>query len=160
MYFLYFYTIILIAYSCSSLFWFYSIIFLVVFLTFKSIVIIIIKRYISLTLKFVSQKKNAFFIESKNEFIQRTGPCQLYIFSICRTNLWIPRQKIHFLSRQTTHQAILGRFRKNRSADLRAHGPSTKTGGKGPGMVTKRNGITPPTRVSPSSFRSLLTCTA
>jgi len=53
--------------------------------------------------------------------------------------------KVPHLSRQTTHQAIFGRLRKNRSAAQRARGPS-KTGDsqKVPGLVSKRDGVTLP----------------
>jgi len=50
-------------------------------------------------------------------------------------------KKIPHLSRQTTHQAIFGRLRKNRSAVQR--GPSTKTGDsqKMPGLMSKQDGV-------------------
>jgi len=52
-------------------------------------------------------------------------------------------KKIPHLSRQTIHQIIFGRLRKNRSAAQRARGPSTKTGDsqKVPGLVSKRDGV-------------------
>jgi len=55
-------------------------------------------------------------------------------------------KKIPHLSRQTTHQAIFGRLRKNRSAAQRARGPSSKTGDsqKVPGLVSKRNRVALP----------------
>jgi len=60
--------------------------------------------------------------------------------------LCIPRKKIPHFSRQTTHQAIFGRLRKNRSAAQRARDPSTKTGDsqKVPGLVNKRDGVALP----------------
>jgi len=60
--------------------------------------------------------------------------------------LCIPGQKVPHLSRQTTHQAIFGRLRNNRSAAQRARGPSTKTGDsqKVPGLVSKRDGVALP----------------
>jgi len=55
-------------------------------------------------------------------------------------------KKIPHLSRQTTHQAIFGRLRKNRNVAQRARGPSTKTGDSQnvPGLVSKRDGVALP----------------
>jgi len=55
----------------------------------------------------------------------------------------MPRQKNSSSFEATTHQAIFGRLRKNRSAAQRARGPSTKTGDsqKMPGLVSKQDGV-------------------
>jgi len=64
-----------------------------------------------------------------------------FVYTIC-----VHTKKIPHLLRQTTHQAIFGRLRKNRSAAQRARGPSTKTGDnqKMPGLVSKRDGVVLP----------------
>jgi len=52
-------------------------------------------------------------------------------------------KKFFIFPKQTTHQVIFGRLRKNRNATQRARGPSTKTGDsqKVPGLVSKRDGV-------------------
>ena len=84
-----------------------------------------------------------FFHRKLKQIYSKYLPSLVTHFSHLSGNLWIPRQKIPSLSRQTTYQAIFGRLHKNRSAAQQARAPSTKTGGsrKGPGLVNKRLGV-------------------
>ena len=94
-----------------------------------------------------NQKNTFFFPRKQQQIYSKYLPSRYTFFPSFRQ--FVYTKKIPHFSRQTTHKAIFGRLRKNRSAAQRARGPSTKTGDsqKVSGLVSKRDGVALP-RVS------------
>jgi len=128
---------------CYQFFYFYFIIFIFEYCNKYH------TRYISLNPLIFSQKNIFFFPRKQKQIYSKYLPSLIIHFSHLSGNLCTTPKKFLIFqgkSLHSSHQAIFGRLRKNRSAAQRVRGPSTKTGDsqKVPGLVSKWDGVALP----------------